>query len=240
MIMSTSPKWPDRVKSLGLEFVFLDTEHVAIDRDKLSWMCQLYHALNLAPVVRIPSPEAYLASMALDGGACGVMVPYVESAEQVKEMVGAVKFRPLKGAKLKNIIDRHDPYELELENYLVKNNEHCSLIIQIESSAGILALDEILAVPGIDAILIGPHDLSCSLGIPEQYRHPMFDKAVRDIIRKVRSKNIGIGIQFFNGIDLEVSWGKEGLHIFSHSADVAGFVQKVGEDLKQIKEGLAT
>lgn len=240
LIMSTSPKWPERVKRMGLDFVFLDTEHVAIDREKLSWMCQLYHALNMAPIVRIPAPDSYLATMATDGGACGIMVPYVEHPDQVRRLVGAVKYRPLKGDKLARIVGGTDLCEPELQTYLDKNNEHCSLIIQIESVDGIEALDEILDVPGIDAILIGPHDLSCSLGVPEQYAHPLFGKTVRDIIQRVRRRSIGIGIQFSGDAEQMIDWGREGLHIFSHSADIVGFIQKVGHDIKLIKDGLSS
>ena len=100
MIISESPRWPAAVASIGLDFVFIDTEHIAQDRNKLSWMCQLYAALGLAPIVRIPSPDPYLAAMIRDLGAHGVIAPYVESVEQARDLVGAVKYRPLKGERL--------------------------------------------------------------------------------------------------------------------------------------------
>ena len=100
MIASPSPRWPQIVAGLGLDFVFIDTEHIAIDRHQLSWMCQTYNAIGLPAVVRVPSPDPYAASMVLDGGAKGVIVPYVETVEQVQAMRGAVKFGPVKGEKL--------------------------------------------------------------------------------------------------------------------------------------------
>lgn len=239
LIMSTSPRWPQRMKRLNLDFVFLDTEHVAIDREKLSWMCQLYNALNMASLVRITAPDPYEATCVLDGGACGIIVPYVESAKQVRQMAGAVKYRPLKGKKLADILSGERQCDSELKRYLDQFNEHNSLIVQIESPEGINALDEILDVPGLDAILIGPHDLSISLDIPEQYKHERFESTVRHIIRKVRAANIGVGIQFASGVEQEIGWGLEGLNMFSHKADIIGFIEKVGEDLELIKQGLA-
>ena len=84
LVISPAPSWPTQVKRLGLDFVFLDTEHISLDRHQLSWMCQTYSALGIAPLVRIPSPDPYQATMVLDGGAAGVVAPYVETVEQVK------------------------------------------------------------------------------------------------------------------------------------------------------------
>ena len=97
LIVSPSPHWVPVVASLGLDFVFIDTEHIPLDREKLAWMCQAYHAVGLPPIVRITSPDPYEACVALDGGAVGIVAPYVETPEQVRELVGAVKKRPLKG-----------------------------------------------------------------------------------------------------------------------------------------------
>ena len=66
-IISPSPHWPKLVRKLNLDFVFIDTEHIAIDRDQLSWMCQTYAGIGLAPLVRIPKPDPYQACMVLDG-----------------------------------------------------------------------------------------------------------------------------------------------------------------------------
>jgi 4-hydroxy-2-oxoheptanedioate aldolase len=74
----------NHAKSTGLDFVFIDTEHIPIDRVTLSWMCQAYRLADLAPMVRIPEPDAYQACMALDGGASGIVAPYVETAEQAR------------------------------------------------------------------------------------------------------------------------------------------------------------
>lgn len=96
LTVSTSPMWPKVVKSLGVDFVFIDTEHIPIDRNELSWMCIAYQNMDIAPIVRIQSPDPYLASMALDGGASGVIAPYIESVDQVLDLVGAVKKNPSK------------------------------------------------------------------------------------------------------------------------------------------------
>ena len=104
LIVSTSPHWVQAVQSLQLDFVFIDTEHIAIERQTLAWMCQAYTGIGVAPLVRIPSPDPYQACMVLDGGASGVIVPYVETPEQVEKLAGAVKMRPLKAADWKRTL----------------------------------------------------------------------------------------------------------------------------------------
>jgi 4-hydroxy-2-oxoheptanedioate aldolase len=187
MIVSTSPHWPAAVKSAGADFVFIDTEHIAIDRTTLAWMCQTYRALGVATIVRINAPDPYQATVALDNGASGVLAPYVETPEQVQRLRGAVKLRPLKGQILEEVLNGQRELEETVRQYV---DERCAgnlLFINIESAPALAALDEILAVPGIDAVQVGPHDLSCSLGIPEQYANPLFEEAIRTIIAKARA-----------------------------------------------------
>ncbi|MEM7561113.1 MAG: aldolase/citrate lyase family protein, partial [Planctomycetota bacterium] len=184
------------VATCDLDFVFIDTEHIAIDRAQLSWMCQTYAALNVPQLVRIPSPDPDNAPMVLDGGAAGVIAPYVESVEQVQTLRGAVKLRPIKGKKQQAIL-AGETAGTELEHYLRERASKSLLIVNIESTPAIEALDEILQVPDLDGVLIGPHDLSCSLGVPEQYEHPDFLAACETIFRKARAAGVGAGIHFW-------------------------------------------
>lgn len=133
MIVSTSPHWPQAVKSTGADFVFIDTEHIAIDRTTLAWMCQTYRALGLAPIVRIPSPDPYAATVALDNGANGVLAPYIETVEQVQRLRGAVKLRPLKGQVLEEVLSGERELDEEMQAYV---NNRCAenlLFINIEA-----------------------------------------------------------------------------------------------------------
>ena len=235
LIVSPSPRWPQVVSNCGLDFVFIDTEHIALGREQLSWMCQTYTALGLPPIVRIPSPDPYEATKALDGGAAGVIAPYVESAEQVKALRGAVKLRPIKGDKLQQLVNGGD-CEPELADYM---NKHCArnvFIVNIESVPAIAALDEILAVPGLDAVLIGPHDLSCSLGVPEQYGHPRFLEAVRTIFSKARAAGIGAGIHFWGDMELEAGFMRDGANFIIHSSDIQLFAKHLTSEVAGLRQ----
>jgi 4-hydroxy-2-oxoheptanedioate aldolase len=224
--------------SLGLDLVFIDTEHVSIGRDKLSWICGAYSARNVAPVVRIPKPDPYWACMALDGGAHGIIAPYVETAAQVQELRGAVKLRPLKGQRLYDALDGKEDLGEEVNAYLERFNRDSVLIVNIESQPALDALDDILAVPGLDALLVGPHDLSINLGVPEQYDHPKFLEAISTIIRKARAANVGAGIHFFTSIEQEIAWAKEGANLTMHSSDLVMARQSLHADLERFHREL--
>ncbi len=238
LIVSPSPKWPEAVKGSGLDFVFIDTEHIPIGRETLSWMCRTYAAMGFPPIVRIPSPSPADACMVLDGGACGIVAPYVETAEQVRQLVGAVKLRPLKGRLGQTAITEPEKLAPQLRAYLDDFSSGNILVVNIESVPAIENLDEILAVPGLDAVLIGPHDLSVSMGIPEQYKDPAFDRAVRDIIKRCRAHNVTVGIHFSTGMDQEIDWAKAGANLIVHSGDIGLFESALKKDLAQMREAL--
>jgi 4-hydroxy-2-oxoheptanedioate aldolase len=234
LIVSSSPRWPNAVRNCGLDFVFIDTEHVALGRSELSWMCQAYASIGLPPLVRIPSPDPIAASKVLDGGAAGVIAPYVETVEQVQALRGAVKLRPLKGERLRQILDGKKP-EPELDSYMRDGASGRLLIVNIESRPALDALDEILSVTGLDGVLIGPHDLSCSLGLPESWDHPDFLAACETVFRKARSAGVGAGIHFWGSLEQHIRFLRLGANLLIHSADILLFQKHLQTELESIK-----
>ena len=237
LITCPSPQWLEVVESTGLDFVFIDTEHIAIDRTTLSWMCQAYKGLGVATLVRIPMPDPYHACMVLDGGADAIVAPYIEDVEEIKKLTGAVKYRPLKGKKLKDFMDGKIQLGQSLLDYLNKANQGKSLIANIESIPAMNNLDQLLKVPGLDAVLIGPHDLSCSMEMPEEYDDHHFKSNVDQIIEKARNNDISIGIHvFYGGIQDEVDWVKKGANLVLHSSDINIFHRMMAKEMDYLKE----
>jgi staphyloferrin B biosynthesis citrate synthase len=238
LISSTSPKWMDIIPGLHLDCVFIDTEHIPLDWHELGWMCHAFRGLGIVPIVRLPKADPFEACRVLDMGARGIVAAYVETAEEVRLLRGAVKLRPLKGRRLEDILSGRDTLTGEMADYVRKYNENHVLLVNIESAPAIQALDEILAVPDLDGVLIGPHDLSCSLDVPEQYDHPEFEKAVRGIITKARAKNLGAGAHFLPSVDHELKWAQAGLNLVLHLADLTLFRRALHEDLTRLRENL--
>ena len=242
LIISPSPVWPKVVGGLGLDYVFLCTEHQALNRESLSWMCRAYRAMNLAPLVRIPSPDPYEATVALDDGAAGVIAPYIETPEEVRALAGAVKYRPLKGERLKAILEGREKLSPKMADYLEKFNANNVLVVNIESRPAMENIDAILSVPELDAVLVGPHDLSCSYEIPEEYGNPDFVRLIDGLIEKARAKGKGVGYHkgyVGPGIEQEIEWAKKGMNMIVHEADLLAFAYHMKKDLDVIRKALA-
>lgn len=237
-VTSTTLRWPAMIAGTGVDFAFIDTEHTSIGREHLSAMCTAFRQANVSTIVRIPEANPHLATMVLDGGADGILAPYMETVEQVKALRGATKLRPIKGQRLENVLDGKETFEPELADYIAKRNASNLLVINIESVPALEALDDILAVPEIDAVFVGPHDLSCSLAVPEQYTHPKFKAAMTTIIQKCRARNVGIGAHISYGIEEEIAWAKAGMNMIIHSSDMSLVQERLQADIARFRHEL--
>ena len=130
------------------------------------------------------------------------------------------------------------PLETELERYVKERNRENTLIVNIESVPAMENLDAILEVPDLDGVLIGPHDLSTSLGIPEQYQHPAFLKAVESILSRARSKGVGAGIHFWGTLDEQMRLFDLGANLLVHKADAIFFRTALVEDMAELRKRL--
>lgn len=235
LILSPLPKWLEVVKGLDIDCVFLDTEHTPMDWNMLGWMCRAYRSIGIAAIVRIPSPDPFDACRVIDVGASAVVSAYIETAEQVTALRSATKMRPIKGKKLDDLLSGKASLSSEMEEYVKDFNSGCGLIVNIESVPAIEALDEILAVPGLDGVLIGPHDLSCSLEVPEQYDHPDFIAAVETIAKKARAANVGAGIHNLPRIDQDLRCMEAGMNLILRRSDIMLFKEGMEKDLEALR-----
>lgn len=235
-ITSASLRFLDAVKDQHLDWVFIDNEHAPIGREMTAWLCHTYAAAGIVPVVRIPYPEPTLAAMALDGGAQGVIVPYTEDPALVRRMVGAVKLRPLKGRLLDELLEGGPGLEERTPAYLRDRNRHSSLIVNVESVPAIERLDEICSVEGLDAVLIGPHDLSVSLEVHEEYHHPRWVEAALGILRTAREHGLGAGVHHWYDLEQEIALLRDsGANLIAHSYDVALAMEALRPALRALR-----
>jgi 4-hydroxy-2-oxoheptanedioate aldolase len=180
--------------SAPLDFVFFCNEHMPMDRSETSVLCQHFGSMGISPIVRIPSPDTTEAAKALDAGAEGIVVPYIETVEEVRKMVGAVHYRPIKGRQLRELRASPRRPAPATETFLRRFNRHHYLIIGIESVAAYENLDALIGVEGVDGVFMGPHDLSVSLDVPEQWEHPDLLHLIEDTTRRCRAAGIGVGV----------------------------------------------
>lgn len=177
-----------------LDFAFVCNEHMPVDRGETAALCQQFSGLGVSPIVRISHPCAAEAAMALDGGADGIVVPYVETVEEVRAIVGAVHYRPIKGRQLRDFLSGVRQPKPVTRDFLRRFNRHNYVIIGIESVAAYENLDALLAVEGVDGVFMGPHDLSVSLEEPENWSSPALHRLIDGTIARCRAAGVGVGV----------------------------------------------
>ena len=201
----------------GYDWVAIDMEHGAISTDQLP---DLFRALELGetlPLVRLAHGHQKDCKQALDAGAGGVIIPMIESAEQLINVIDASRWPP--AGKRGVGFSRANLFGKFFQSY-IKEAQQPLIIAMIENFNGVNNLDDILKVEGLDAILIGPYDLSASMGITSQFEHVEFLNVMKSIKKKADLANMPCGIHI---VDPSVSDLKEriaeGYRFIAYSID---------------------
>jgi 2-keto-3-deoxy-L-rhamnonate aldolase RhmA len=184
----------EMLKKANLDFAFICMEHMSVERSTVSVMCHHFAHIGICPIVRVVPPFAVNAARLLDSGAQGIVAPYLETVEEAEALVDAVHLRPLKGKRLQDIRSGRDPLPKKSLAYLEQFNRNNLAIIGIESKAAYENLDALLAVPGVDAVFLGPHDLSVSFDMPEEWDNPEYLRILEDIVIRSRKAGLGVGV----------------------------------------------
>ena len=173
----------------GAEFLVFDMEHTGWSVETIRMLIATTGSTDSLPLVRVPTTEYDFIARVLDMGATGIMVPMVESAEQAQQIVASAKYPPV-GRRGAAFGVSHDNYKGgDIVQKINSANSETLLIAQIETATGVRNAREIAAVDGIDVLWIGHFDLSNSLGIPGQFDHPDFCRAVDDVLAACREHN---------------------------------------------------
>jgi 2-keto-3-deoxy-L-rhamnonate aldolase RhmA len=170
----------------GSEFAVFDMEHTGWSMETIRMLMASATGAEIVPLVRVPALQYHFISRILDVGAMGVVVPFVASEQQAREIVSHAKYPP-EGHRGVAFAVAHDGYRGgDLVTKMCRANEEVMLIAQIENAEGLEHANQIAAVNGIDALWIGQFDLSTSLGIPGQFDHRSFQEATRKVVEACR------------------------------------------------------
>jgi len=166
-----SPDLVEIAGAIGFDWVFIDCEHGSMSESDVVQMVRAAEAFGMTPVVRVPTNSASVILRFLDLGAMGIVVPHVDNAADAKKAADAAKYPPL-GQRGSNYgTGRNNNYGIGVaagREYYEESNRETILFALIESKEGVENIEDILAVPGVDASWLGPADLSLSMGMPEQ------------------------------------------------------------------------
>jgi len=205
----------------GLDWLLIDLEHGAGDRHELLFQLQAIESTPTAPIVRVAWNDPVQFKRALDLGPSGIMVPYVQSAEEARRAVAAMRYPP---AGVRGVASMHRAcgFGSDFDEYFRRADSQLLTVVQIETAAAVDHVDEIAAVDGVDVLFVGPMDLSISLGIARQWDHPVFSSAVNKVVSACRKagKAAGTLVQSEDQIERSVSVGFSFLALSSDGAMV--------------------
>ena len=176
----------------GFDWLLLDAEHAPNDVTTLIPQLLALKDSPSAPVVRPPWNDTVVIKRLLDAGFYNFLIPYVESAEEARRAVAATRYPPA-GVRGVSVSQRQNRYGT-VPDYLTSINENIALMVQIESAAGLGAVDAIAAVDGVDGIFVGPSDLAAAMGHLGNAAHPEVQQAIRHIFERARAAGKPSGI----------------------------------------------
>jgi 2-dehydro-3-deoxyglucarate aldolase len=239
-INSVSPIVSEIMSQSGFDFLCLDAEHSALD---YYTSLQLFQAIkagnpNCAPLVRMQGNNYADTKRYLDAGAVGVIAPLINSRAEAEYLVESIKYPP-KGRRGVGYGRSHD-YGFNFDNYMdFALNDNLFIAVQIEHLDAVKHFEEIASVEGIDAVFIGPYDLTASMGITAQFDHPDYIAALEHVIALSRTKGLINGIHVVQPSTKEVLQKyKMGYNLIAYSLDITIIGDNCRNAIKTIHDQL--
>lgn len=186
------PYTAEAVAGSGFDWLLFDTEHSPGDPLTVLGQLQAVAAYDVSAVVRPASNDTVVIKRFLDLGAQTLLIPYVQSAEEARHAVAAMRYPP-DGVRGVSAVTRATRFG-RVDGYAKRAAEELCLLVQVETQEALDALEAIAAVDGVDGVFVGPGDLAASLGHAGQTMHPTVVAAVEDAIRRVRACGKPAGI----------------------------------------------
>lgn len=219
----------------GLDWCYLDAEHGPFDFETLQDLCRAAIAAGMAPIARIADVQYHLIARTLDCGAMGILLPRIESPEILAKAVSWT-FLPPKGVRGYGLTQHNVDYEpVSIAQIIEHVNANTMLVFQIETQAALERREELLSVPGVDAVMVGPADLSISLGIPGQFENPKLIDAIDKIIESCNKHGVAPGIHM-RPLHLAKFWRDRGMRFLSTGGDALFLYDKASEAVKTLRD----
>jgi 2-keto-3-deoxy-L-rhamnonate aldolase RhmA len=215
----------------GFDFVLIENEHFPLSLESDQQLIRACRAADIPVIVRVPDAEYHLVARTLDAGAEGVIVPRIQGPQQAADVVSWVKYPPQgrRGYGAGPLL--FDYQNVPIADAISHLNDNTVVIVQAETMPAIETAQGIAAVQGLDAVMIGPADLSISLGIPGEFRSPKFVEQVERVAKACAQAGIASGI-FCGDLDLLKSYIAMGMRCFSCGGEI-GLIRKAATDLVQ-------
>lgn len=211
--------------SAGFDWLLIDGEHAPNDLRSILTQLQVIGASDSHPIVRLPIGETYMIKQVLDAGAQTLLIPMVESADQAQALVRATRYPPNGVRGVGSALARASLFNA-IPDYLTTADEQICLIVQLETVAGVEALDDILAVDGIDGVFIGPSDLAADMGMLGKANDPKIQNTTNALLKRIKASGKAAGILALTNHAIDEAL-QSGANFFGVGIDVLLFAQSM-------------
>ncbi|SHL22889.1 2,4-dihydroxyhept-2-enedioate aldolase [Roseovarius marisflavi] len=177
----------------GFDWLVIDGEHAPNDLRSISAQLAVLSGKHSHPVVRLPMGEDWAIKQVLDAGAQTLLIPMVESADQARALVRAMRYPP-EGIRGSGAALARASHFSTIPDYIATANAQMCLLVQVETVDGIAALDEILEVEGVDGVFIGPSDLAADMGHLGDSSAPPVARIIKDALSRIAASDKAAGI----------------------------------------------
>lgn len=229
----SEPTLAEYIAMQGWDFLIFDAEHGSLQPRDVEGLCRAAELRGVTPITRATTNQAHIILRFLDAGSHGVHVPWVNTAEGVEAAVRAVKYWPRGERGLAGTRAAEWGLAESLADYTERANRETMLIVHIETIQAVEAVDEYLAIEGVDVYFLGPADLSHSLGHPGDLGHPQVVTAMERVAEAVVGADKALGI-YAGDADFAGKWIERGARYIATGTD--GFLkQGMREYLKELR-----
>jgi 2-keto-3-deoxy-L-rhamnonate aldolase RhmA len=234
--LSPHPRTVKILAAAGFDFVQIEMEHTDFNMETVGVLSMLARECGIVPIVRPPGTlKPHDLTRPLDAGAQGLLLPSVETAEDLARIVKATKYHPL-GNRPMNLKGPHTDYWNGSPREIIDHvNRETLTVMMVETQKTIDNLDEILKVPGLDCIMIGPDDLSQDLGVPGEMQAPALLAAYEVIFAKCRAAGIPYGLSA-QSPEMARTWVSKGCTWIPYQNDAAMVLNAARAAVPQLME----
>ncbi len=219
----------------SVDFVWIDLEHNPMSVESMAGHLIAARAGGAPALVRVPCGDVGWIKRVLDSGAEGIILPQAGSADDVRAFVSACRYPPLGtrgyGPRRPSNYGRDGG-----SDYLARANRDVFVVAQIETAGALADVDAIVSIGGLDSIVVGPNDLSGSMGLPGQPRHPEVLSAIRLIVQKAKAAGLPVGIGMGNDVEHACEAAKMGVQWIQCGSDFSymnSFADRLYADIRK-------
>ncbi len=214
------PRFMKLLAISGLDFVIIEMEHSDFSIDQIATMCLVAREAGIVPIVRPAGSDSHDYTRPLDAGAMGLLLPNIETVDQLQKILRDTKYFP-DGQRILNMRGPHTDYVklTDPKQQISVMNKNTITVAMTETKVGLNNLDQICQVAGLDAIMIGPDDLTQDLGIPGEMNHPLYQEAVEHVIGTCDKNGVPWGFSCQN-LEAAEKWITRGIKWMPFSNDV--------------------